>query len=112
MKFIRENKSKWKLVFNKYHPYMFPWLKEDRENFIFESTFDFNIANYNRSNKSVYLNVKDTNGDKFHIGANGMFEVIVAIQNGILILKDGKITGLWTFAKQGTEYYIIPYKEK
>lgn len=84
---------------------------DDAPNFVFYA--HIKPTGYSRGRSSAIMEFDDKDGvHKFHAGMDGTFKILTALGSGKLkFVDDGYIFGVFTFVKQGTSIYIIPYED-
>lgn len=70
------------------------------------------IADFGRGRSAVTYELADTEGFTYKAGGKSIMLLLASLLAGVTTIEDGYFVGQWTFAKQGSEIYIIPVDPK
>lgn len=125
MKFIKEYKIKsgtWGYMVNQKGEYLTEycqsakgfsnyngdiWTPKLGINAVLEGAIEIGDVSRGRSAAGCYVN-DDT--QRFYMSVGNVVKALQMVAEGKLMAKDGKIQGLWTFAKQGDTISLTPYE--
>jgi len=123
MKIIKENKKNWKLLVRvdkqtgdivefahwSSKGYYSPHLgMKEIENFVFKG--DLKYKSFYRGRSAVVFVFEDEQGIELMSTVSGIATLLDNITKGNIKINNNRLTGFFTFMKQGNSFSIVPYE--